>query len=278
MGLSICSGKSSGEPCKRNYFQRGNESHTSGEEEDTGHDNDSFSLLKYMSFPSFRNLEKVSLKKRAIPEKVRSRGYSLQDKMKDWHESPEVNTAAELQAERYTKIVEDDTMKHLSDTIRTADSIVLKSCDIRNELGRQRHVLSQAESDTSIVENDIHRTSGTLRVMSSMICKPRNVITKKDVNLKSDNKCEGLSTFDRTKYKSSGLSKGTSDELQQTQISAGMGKLDTLMDTIISYQSDIASDLSSQEGRLTRFENRLATVDENINSHCHTIRKIMDKL
>lgn len=95
------------------------------------------------------------------------------------------------------------------------------------------------------------------------------------MNLKSCKEGEGLRTFDKTKYKSSTLSKGTSDDLQQTQIRAVIGKLNSAMDTIIEHQIDIASELNTQEGRLTRFENRLGNADENINRHTNTIKTIM---
>jgi len=275
MGVAICSHVSKDERCEWNYFQRDNESRTSEDEEDTGHDSDSLNLLKCMSFPRRTNYANVSLGKRAISEQVRSRSYSLPDKMKDWHQSPEVNREAELQAERYSNMVKSETMKHLSDTVRTADSIVGKSYAIRNELARQGHVLSKAESDVCIIEKDIYHNSGTLRRMSAKICKHRNVTPKKDVNLKSCKEGEGLPTFDKTEYKSSSLSKGTSDDLQQTQIRAVIGKLNSAMDTIIEHQIDIASELNTQEGRLTRFENRVGNADENINRHTNTIKTIM---
>lgn len=274
MGISICSRVSEGELSKWNQFQCEKEYFSEEQDDDSSNLG---GLSKCMSFPRRNDFEKVSQGKRAISEQVfRSRGYSLQERIQDWNRSPKVNRGAELQAERYCKIVTDDTLKHLSDTVRTADSIVEKCFTIRNELVRQNDVLSKAEADISIVEHDNDQNKNTLRGMSSWICKSRNVRLKKVKNI---NVCEEeeLYTFGRTKCTSLSLSQCKSNDMQQAQIRAHMGQIDSAMDTIAVHQNDIACKLDREEGRFTRFENRLTNADEEINSQTRTIKRITKK-
>jgi len=273
MGVSICT-VCKGERRKWSNFQYDSESHTSDEEEDTGNYKGSLNLLKYISLPSGGNFDKVSRKKRAISERKRSRGYSLQEKIEHWQRSEEVNKEAEFHAEQHSKVITDDTLKNLGKTLRTADSIVGKSLSIRDELARQSRVLSQGESDVSAIEDDIAQTSATLTAMSSIVTKPRISILKKDMKCKED---EGLHIPCKPTLKSLSLSGSSADDMQQTLISAGIGQLDMAMDTIASHQIDIAYELTTQEERFTRFENRLTNAEEKIKSQSHTMKKVMKK-
>merc|ERR1719285_904395 len=97
-----------------------------------------------MSVPDLSGLKKATQLNRPKTEQVlRSREYSLQQKMKDRRRSSVVNGEAELQAKRWCKMVTDDTLKHLSHTVRIAGTIVDKGVVINNELARQDSVLSK---------------------------------------------------------------------------------------------------------------------------------------
>merc|ERR1712061_777321 len=95
------------------------------------------------------------------------------------------NTDAELQARRYSEMVMDDTLKHLSQTIRSANSSVEEGAAITNELARQARVLSDAETDISIAEYNTNQVAQTLRGMRSLRGKLKSVIWEKKQELRT---------------------------------------------------------------------------------------------
>merc|ERR1719419_45637 len=114
----------------------------------------------------------------------RSRERSLHKEKIDWHRSSVVNPEGELQAERYSKMITDDSLKHLRHTIRTAGSIVDKGTSINDELARQERVLSKAENDIAITEYETDQTTEKLKGMKSLKGKFSTMVWKKDPELK----------------------------------------------------------------------------------------------
>jgi len=295
MGVSMCSQASTSERSNVHEFQYAETLHTS-EQDDTDDDSEIFNLgriSKCLSLPGLSDLDKPATMNRAKSEQVlRSSGYSYQKKMKDRRRSSVVNQEAELQAKRYSKIVMDDTLKHLSHTIRTASSIVEIGDGINNELARQERVLSKAETDISIAEYETDQMTQTLKGMRSLRGKLKNVIWKKEPKLKiKDFDCErstfsnldllkedvGLSSFSRMECKPSSTYKATSEDMHQTQINAGMGQLHKALDIMKVQQVEAAWALDSHERRLSMFENQVTTTNNKINCQSRMIGSLMGK-
>jgi len=298
MGLSMCSHGSNGERGNIRGFQYAENWHTSEEQEDTDDDSEFFNLGrmgKCMSLPEPHDLEKAVAVKRAKSEqRVRSREYAFQEKKKDWHRSSVVNRDAELQAKRYSKMVMDDSLTHLSRTIRTAGSIVEKGAAINDELARQEHVLSKAETDIFVTQYETEQVTQKLKGMRSLRGKLKNVIWKKEPTLRRsefDSKRStfsnvnldllkddvGLCAFSKMECKSSSLSKEISEDMQQIQIKEGMGHLHRALDIVAAQQMEAAWALDNQEGRLSMFENDVTTTNSKINCQSQMISSIMRK-
>merc|ERR1719233_1124810 len=112
------------------------------------------------------------------------RSRSLQDRMMDRRRSSVVDREMEDKAKRYSKIVTEDTLKHLRHTIRIAGSIAEKGSDINNELARQERVLVGAERDVNIAEYETDEVTRVLKGMSSLRGKLTTVRRNKNPKLK----------------------------------------------------------------------------------------------
>jgi len=228
----------------------------------------------------------------------RSKECQWQSKLKDLQQSSVLNSERELQAKRYSKVVVDDSLKNLRQTIYTAGSIENKGTAINNELARQERVLSKAEIDVAIAEYDTDQTTETLKGMKSLKAKLARIVWKKEpklrinefsketrsfsnVNLNLLEQDVGLCTF--SKMLNSGASSSFKDiskdteGTQQTEIKAGIGQLHKTLDAITLQQKDTALALDQQEGRLSVFENRLTTTHKKINCQTQMITSIIRK-
>jgi len=300
MGLSMCSQATiSGRSNVHEFqFQKADSLQASEEWEVSDDDSDYFNLGrmgKSMIIPETRGSKKFAPMRRVKSEQVvRSRGWSSQEKMKNWHRSSVVNQEAELQAKRYSEMVMDDTLKHLSRTIHTASSMVEKGASINNELARQDRVLANAETDISIAEYETDQVTETLKGMRSLRGKLKSVIWKKEpkprltefdsrrntfsnVNLDLLNEDVGLFAFSKMDSKAPSLLKETSEDKQQIQFKAGMGQLHKALDIMAVQQKEAAWALESQEGRLSTFEDQLATTNDKIKCQSQMINTIMGK-
>jgi len=294
----MCSQASEGERSNVFGFKYSEDWHTSEEQEDTDDGSEYFNLGrigKCRSLPTARDLEKAfAVKEAKSKERLSSREYSLQGGKKVWHRSSVVNRDAELQAKRYSKMVMDDSLKHLSHTIRTAGSIVEKGAAINNELARQEHVLSKAETDILVAEYETDQVTQKLKGMRSLRGKLKNVIWKKDPKLRIsgfDSETStfsnlnldllkddvGLCAFSRMDCNSSSFSKEISEDMQRIQFKEGMGQLHKSLDIMAVQQMEAARALNSQEGRLSMFENDVTTTNSKINCQSRMIRSIMGK-
>jgi len=247
-------------------------------------------INRIMSTPtnSRRTSVKTSWMERANTERVsRVGGYSLEERMKNWHRSSVVDREEEKHAEQYAKMVVDDTLKHLHHTVRIAGSIIEKGTDINSELIRQENVLYKADHDLSIAEYQTDQTTESLRRMTlkgrfaSMIKKRKpkmkpNAFNKINVDLL--NGAPGLNTFSRMHYgKLAPKSRDSSEDSQQHQIKTGVGQLHAALDVITAQQLDTAWSLQRQEGRLSVFEDKLEETHGKINQQSERINRIISK-
>jgi len=216
----------------------------------------------------------------------RSCGYSLENKMKDWHRSLAIDIKAERAAKKYTEMVKDDTLKHLRNSIFVAGSMVRNGADINEELRRQEGVLRKAETDMSVTEYKTDQTTQTLRGMTSLTGKLTSTLRTKKAKLKLQtyndydllNGEMGLCSLSKS---CSGLStpqyKGSIKDKKERQIKAGMGELHTALDFITMQQIDAAWTLNGQDGRLSVFEKKLDRTHSKINSQSQVLNSIMSK-
>jgi len=224
---------------------------------------------------------------------LRQRKSSIQEKMKTWHRSSVMNPEGELQAKRYSKMVTDDTLEHLRQTIRTASSIVEKGTAINDELARQERVLSTAENDIAIAEYETDQSTQKLRGMKSVKGKLASVIWKKEpklrinefsketstfsnVNLNLPGGDVGLCAFNQMQNSTASKSEDMGD-VQQNKIKAGIGQLFKTLDAMTVQQVETAWALGKQEGRLSMFENRLSTTHKKMNCQTQMMNSIMGK-
>jgi len=219
---------------------------------------------------------------------ARTGGYSLQERMKDWHRSSVADPEGEAQAEEYCKKVRGDTLKHLNRTVRMASSIVEKGTDINQELARQERVIFKAENDLSMAEYETDQATETLRGMSSLKGKLSSILRKKQPKMKVNpfsnmnmdlmDGESGLCAFSTMSHcQSISSSKVETNGTQENQIKRGMGTLHQALDMMTIQQMDTAWALERQEGRLSVFENQMTTTQQKINRQSQMINKIMEK-
>jgi len=301
MGVAMCSCQARNNI--RDQFQCTEEMYTTEEQEDTDLENEYFNLGRMnrsITMPDELRLviDQVPKTRRVKSAEPIPRESSKQKKIKDWHRSSVVNPEGELQAKRYSKMIADDSLKHLRQTIRTASSIVDKGTAINNELARQENVLSKAEYDIAIAEYDTDQTTNTLKGMKSLKGKLANVIWKKEPKLRINEFSKESSTFSNVNLnmlegdvglcafsnmqssKATSLSKDVSEDTEGTaeaQIKAGMGQLHKALDAISLQQLDTALTLNKQDGRLSVFENRMSSTQSKINYQSQMINSIMGK-
>jgi len=226
---------------------------------------------------------------RANTERVsRISGYSLAERMKDLQRrrSSVVSREGELLAKQYSNMVRNDTLKHLNNTVRVADSIVQKGANINDELGRQERFLCTVDNDMSTIDYDTDLTARTLKGMTSLRGKISSTISKRKSKRKL-NKLnfdlmagEGLCALSRISTTESLYSPTVTESSVYTpeqQIKTGLGQLNNALDVIKVQQLDTAWALQRQEGFLSVFEGKLDTTHEKINHQNSLMKNIMNK-
>jgi hypothetical protein len=253
---------------------------------------ESFSFSKSKSLPGDldKKLNKMVSTPRAKTERMsRVSGYSLTERLKERSRSSVVSREGEACAKKYSKMVRDDTLKHINHSLNVADSIVQKTANINDELGRQERVLRTVEADMSDIEFDTDVTSHTLKGMTSLKAKiaskisrkkPKRKSKEKKINIDLFNGQPGLLAFSRM------VNNCESDSLTGTessgydpdeQIKAGLGQLNKTLDIIKSQQFDTAWALDRQEGRFSVLEDKMDTSREKITCQSQLMKKIMSK-
>jgi len=236
-----------------------------------------------------RELEEVSTIKRAKSGQLsRSRGYSLQDRMKERCRSSVLDQEMENTAKRYCKMVREDSLRSLRHTISLAGSMVEKGSDINKELARQEQVISRAETDIRITEIETDEVTEVLKGMSSLRGKLSTVIKKKKPKQKANpsgnmdmNLMKGevslFSFSNMSNCKSSIPSKGSTEDTHQKQINEGIGHLNQTLDAIAVQQLDTACTLDHNKARLSAFEDQMTRSHQKIKSQSQMINQIMGK-
>jgi len=216
----------------------------------------------------------------------RSSGFSLEDRMRDWHRCSVIDKKAEREAEKYTEMVKDDTLKHLHKSIVLAGSMVGSGSDINEELRRQERVLRKADADMSYAEYETDQASQTLRAMTSLAGKFWSNIRRKNpkLNLQTWNDCDllngevGLSSLSRTCTGSSAPPfKGSPKDEKERQIQAGMGDLHSALDFITMQQMDAAWTLNRQKGHLRVFEKKVDRTHTKMKRQNQVMNSVMGK-
>jgi len=290
MGLALCSKGHSGRTTTFSQYRISQQWHVSDEEETDDEGTSDFVQsirFKSVSIDSNSAPVKTTLNKREKSQRASGvrqiRSFSLEDRMKDWHQSSVVYRKAERAAKVYTEIVKDDTLRHLSNTIRLAGSIADKGGDINEELRRQEHVLRQADTDISFVEYQSDQATEILKGMRSLRGKVGSIRKKKPkLKVQVFNDCDllnpemGLCIMSaRITPKPEPTNVGSPKDLKEQQIKAGMGELNMALDSIKMQQVDAALTLDRQERHLVVFGNKLDTTRTKINQQRHVISGIM---
>jgi len=295
MGASLCS---QALPRKNNLHQYLDIEEISEEFDDSDDSNGDFKFhsLRTRTMPDeLREVLHDAAKMRRAKSAPRSRKCSTHHETEDWHRSSGVNREGELQAERYCKIITDDTLGHLRNTVRTASSILGKGSDINDELARQDYVLSKAGNDIAITEYETDQTTEKLKGMKSLSGKLRSMVWKKEpklkefsrettsftnLNLNLSEEDIGLCAFSKMGgSKASIISKDVAEDTEsvEAQMRAGIGQLHKTLDAIRVQQVDTAWTLDQQDGRLSMFENRMSATHQKINCQTQMIKSIMAK-
>jgi len=203
----------------------------------------------------------------------RNRGYSLEDRVIDWHRSLVKDIKGEREAKKYTELVKDDTLKHLRNSIVVAGSMVGKGADINKELYRHERILRKADTEMSIAEYHTEQTTLALKGMTSLTGKLTSNLRKPKLNLKFYDDFEllngemGLCSLTRGW---SGLStpqyKCSLKDTKERRIKEGMGELRTALDVVKIQQLDAAWTLYQQKDHLSMFEKKLDRTHTKINN------------
>jgi len=298
MGASLCSQARPRNSNLHEYLYRG-ELLTSEERDDSDDINNDFKFHRVRTRTMPEELRQVlhdpawmRSKAKSMP---RSRECATHKKTEDWHRSSVVNGEGKLQAERYCKMITDDTLGHLRHTIRTASSILGKGTAINDELARQDRVLSEAGNDIAITEYETDQTTEKIKGMKSLSGKLRSMVWKKEpklrelsrerssfINVNMDLLEEdiGLCAFSKmggSKASSISKDKAKDAESVESQMKAGIGQLHKTLDAITVQQVDTAWTLDQQDGRLSMFENRMSSTHQKINCQTQMIKSIMGK-
>jgi len=215
-----------------------------------------------------------------------TRGYSLENRMREWHRSSGMDMKAERAAKKYTEMVKDDTLKHLRKSIIVATSAVGKGADINEELRRQEHVLRNADIDITFTECETNQTAQKLKGMTSLSGKLMSTIRKKKPKIRSQiyndfdllNGEVGLCSMSR---RFSGVSRsqyrGALKDTKEGQIKAGLGDLHEALDVITTQQFDTAWTLGRQKKHLSVFEKKLDSTQTEIKNQNQVMNCIVSK-
>lgn len=214
----------------------------------------------------------------------RTRGSSLEDRMRQWHRSSIVERKAERAAKQYTEMVQDDTLGLLRHTVRLAGSITEKGADINEELRRQELIFRKADHDISFAEYETDQTTQKLKGMTSFSGKIVGTIRKNKPKLKIQAFSDfdlmdgqiGLCSLSRSvSTQTTPAFKASPRDAKQLQIKSGMGELHAALDVITVQQMDAAWTLKRQERYLSKFDDKLDSTHTKINRQSRVITRIM---
>lgn len=226
--------------------------------------------LSFSPSEPFTTLDRSSAEP-SLREKIRLRKCNTLDK----------DLTLESEAKKYSDYIEEETLMHLSHTIRTADSMVESGYDLCEELARHDNVLKKTDHDLHSIEQDIHETNWTLRSMNSLRGKVANLILRKKPKVDEDD-CVASDDGSLRVYKSRSapvnfVSEPQSKGNKQHQIKRGVNHLIKTLD-IMKYQHlEIEDELKHQERHLNDFEEHVERLQHDVHHQNYMIKKISNK-
>jgi len=250
---------------------------------------------KSMSDRSYTERRKINTIEKANTDRsTELRGSSLEKRMKEWHRSTST-IRTECAAKQYTEMLQDDSLKHLRQSIRVAGSIVQKGTNINQELARQHDLIRKSNNDISVAEYDTDLSNERLRGMSSITWKLMSKIRKGKPKLKVKafstvgvlNGEMGLCSVSKvcsptTIPPARGSAKDTTQQAsakdtKQQQLKSGIEELHTTLDIITVQQMDTAWSLKQQDKELSVFEGKMDRTKTKIERQCQMINNIVSK-
>jgi len=248
------------------------------------------STIRSKSVPdrSCTGRRKINTIEKAKSDPTKMRGSSLEKRMKEWHSSSSTIRSAESTAKDYSNMLQDDSLKHLHQSIRMADSIVQKGTNINQELARQQDLIRKTDNEISLAEYDTDLSNERLRGMSSISCKLMNMIRKSKrpkLKVKAFNTVDVLNGELGFCSMSSKLcspstippARASAKDTKQQQLKSGIGELHTTLDIIREQQMDTAWSLKQQEKELSVFEDKMDRTKTKIEQQCQLINNIVSK-
>jgi len=197
-----------------------------------------------------RELRKLNtIEKAKTDRSTEKRGFSLEERMKERHRSSTMSWKAECKAKQHAEILQDDSLKHLNESIRIAGSIVEKGTDICQELDRQQYLLRKVHDDISLAEYESDPRPEILKGMSSISRKLTSPI-KMEPKLKLqtfsnlDNMLNGemglCSLSKLCSTEATAQSWASTKDTKQQWVKSGIDELNTTLDVIMLQQLDAA--------------------------------------
>jgi len=194
---------------------------------------------------------------------------SLRKRIEQRRSNPKPFITGEREAKLYAEAVERDTLKHVGNTLRIAESIVQKSDDITEELVRQGDVISTVNSDIHDTEQVVNQTNFTLKGMKSIRGKVGNILFRKKPEVQAyqgfqDNRGSNIRNRRCVSLPVQMQNDMTPGGTNQQQIKGGLKQLNLVMDTIKTRQMDITDEIKRQDRQLGEFSNNMGRTQDKI--------------
>jgi len=267
MGISLCSCSDDPPKLEVEKYEDVSESSPIIEEEEEDYSEGFLTRAQTMPARSSYKLHKprVSVNK----SKTLDGRASLKKRIEHRRSNPKPFITGEREAKLYAEAVEKDTLKHVGNTLRIAESIVQKSDDITEELVRQGDVISTVNSDIHDTEQVVNQTNFTLKGMKSIRGKVGNILFRKKPEVQAyqgfqDNRGSNIRNRRCVSLPVQMQNDMTPGGTNQQQIKGGLKQLNLVMDTIKTRQMDITDEIKRQDRQLGEFSNNMGRTQDKI--------------
>jgi hypothetical protein len=201
-----------------------------------------------------------------------TREPSLRQRLKDrrrMNNSPRTPVGwydEELESKFYIKALEDNTLKHLHETMHTVESMVEKGAAFSEELAHQGNVIVNTSHDLLKTQQDLNQSKHSLNAMSihgkfanvvSQIKSKRQGFYSSEDEADRDYLTRSMSLPAKFSYRSFG-------DTKQQQIKGRVKQLIRAMDTLSGQQLGIAEELEYQVPHLQKINKNSGRVSKKI--------------